>query len=138
MSARAAAAGRRLCCGTWLGILAWGRWQMAIDHASRGRGPAALARTAGVFLRRLALAVGGGVFYASLLARAPQLIYAVPLVWLYGAWQMSESSAPPPPEGVPPRGDVLAGETGEVDRVEPIAEGVGFIVHPVREEVNDR
>ncbi|WP_172384785.1 hypothetical protein [Streptomyces sp. MNP-20] len=138
MSARAAAAGRRLCRGTWLGIEAWGRWQTAADHAPRERTLGAIVRAVGVAVRRLALAVGAAVFYGLLLMRAPYLIYAVPAVWLYGAWQMSDTSAPPPPEGVPSRGDVLAGETGEVERVDPIAEGVAFIVHPVREEVNDQ
>lgn len=138
MKARTAAASRRLCRGTWLGITAWGRWQTAADARAAGRGPAALARTAGVLARRLALAVLAATFYGLLLIRAPHLIYAVPVVWLYGSWQMSDSSATPPPEGATPRGDVLADETGEVERVEPIAEGVGCIIHPVREEVNDQ
>ncbi|MFH9072691.1 hypothetical protein [Streptomyces alboflavus] len=134
MKARAAAAGRRLCRGTWLGITAWGRWQTATDARAAGRGPAALAHAAGVLLRRLVLAVLAATFYGLLLLRAPHLIYAVPVVWLYGAWHMSDSSATPPPRGVAPLGDVIADETGDVERVDLIAEGVGCIIHPVRVE----
>lgn len=66
---------------------------------------------------------------------------AVLTLWLAGvlalwrsARRMSDSSATPPPRGAAPSADVFAGETGEIARVVPIAEGVGFILHPVRDE----
>lgn len=58
-------------------------------------------------------------------------------LWRSARRRVSVSSATPPPRGVAPSGDVLAGETGEVARVVPISEGVAFILHPVREEVTD-
>jgi hypothetical protein len=59
-------------------------------------------------------------------------------LWRAANRRMSDSSATPPPRGVAPSGDVYAGERCEIARVVPIAEGVGFILHPVREEVNDQ
>jgi hypothetical protein len=55
-------------------------------------------------------------------------------LWRAARRRMSDSPATPPPRGVAPSGDVYAGERCEVARVVPIAEGVGFILHPVREE----
>jgi hypothetical protein len=49
---------------------------------------------------------------------------------------VSDSSATPPPLPEPPSGDVFAGETDEIDRVERGPEGVICIVHPKRVEVS--
>lgn len=56
-------------------------------------------------------------------------------VWWSARRRTPGLSAPPPPRGVPPSGDVFAGETTRIARVVPIAGGVGCILHPVREEV---
>lgn len=92
MTARAAVVGRRLALGTWLQLEAWGRWLGAGSHVDR----AGILRL-GVLLRRVAVSVAAAAFYGALLQRAPGAIYAVPVVWAVGAWQMSDSSAPPPP-----------------------------------------
>jgi hypothetical protein len=78
----------------------------------------------------------GLAFAGQLLERAPHMIAAVPVVWAVAAWRVSDSSATPPLSAAERGGDVLAGETGEVDRVERTPEGVMCIIHPVREEVN--
>lgn len=57
------------------------------------------------------------------------------LLWRAARRRMSDSSATPPPRGVRPGSDVYTVERPEVARVVPIAEGVGCILHPVREEV---
>lgn len=129
MSPRAADAGRRMCYGTWMLLEAWGHWLSAASHADRP----GLVRL-GVTGRRLAGSLFAVVFYGSILQRAPYLIYAVPVAWAWAAWQMSELRATPPPETVPPSGDVLAGETDEIARVVRGPEGVTCTIHPVREE----
>ena len=58
-------------------------------------------------------------------------------VWRSARHRMSDSSATPPPRGVAPSGDVLAGETDEIARVVRDPSGVMCIIHPVREEVTD-
>lgn len=132
MKARAAATGRRVCRGTWLTLEAWGHWLSGASHQER----AGTVRL-GVIVARSAGSLFAVIFYGSVLQRAPQLIYAVPVAWAYAAWQMPDSSATPPPSGAAPSGDVYAGERCEIARVVPIAEGVGCILHPVREEVTD-
>ncbi|MEU3293002.1 hypothetical protein ABZ722_11640 [Streptomyces longwoodensis] len=91
MKAEAADAGRRLCLGTWRQLEAWGRWLSGETHADR----AGLVRL-GVILGRFAGSVLAALFYALLLQRMPGGIYALPVVWAIGAWQMSESSTTPP------------------------------------------
>ncbi|MEW2635956.1 hypothetical protein AB0903_31040 [Streptomyces sp. NPDC048389] len=113
----------RLCLGT--GLL-FHRLEGALD-ASSGWG----------LLGRIGGGVAGALLLDGVVSRQPALVYAVPLVWLFAAWRVSDSSATPPPEAVPPAGDVLAVERMEVARVVPIAEGVGCILHPVREEVTE-
>ncbi|MFI8104719.1 hypothetical protein [Streptomyces sp. NPDC086023] len=80
------------------------------------------------------------VILAAVFAVSPEA--GVLAVWAVGAgavvWavrrRVSDSSATPPPEGVAPSGDVFAGETGEVDRVEKRVGGV-TIVYPKREVI---
>lgn len=91
--------------------------------------------TAGSLLVRLAVPVGGLAFAGRVLERAPHLIFAVPAVWLWAAWSMSDSSATPPPLPGSPSGDVYAGEVLRVDRVVRGPEGVMCTIHVVREEV---
>ncbi|KOU48994.1 hypothetical protein ADK55_19195 [Streptomyces sp. WM4235] len=91
--------------------------------------------TLGGLALRIAVPLGGGVFYGLLLGRAPQFIYAVPPAWLAAVWWLSDSSATPPPLPPAPSGDVFADDTVVVDRVERGPEGVVFIIHPVRQEV---
>ncbi|MEU0370625.1 hypothetical protein ABZ070_10230 [Streptomyces sp. NPDC006283] len=117
---RAARAGHRLAAGT--GRLLYGLGDVLDSPTGWG----ALGRIVGVG--------GGALFVGALIVRAPVLVYAVPLVWVAAAWRLSDSSATPPPRGAGLSGDVLAVERAEVARVVPIAEGVGCILHPVREE----
>jgi hypothetical protein len=85
------------------------------------------------------VALGGGAF-AGVFAASPEA--GVLAVWVVGAvalWRaarrrVSDSSATPPPRGVPPSGDVFAGETGQIARVVHSPEGVMCTLHPVREE----
>jgi hypothetical protein len=89
-------------------------------------------------LGRIGGGVGGVWLLDGVVSRQPALVYGLPVVWLFAAWRVSDSSATPPPRGVAPGGDVLAVERLEVARVVPIAGGVGCILHPVREEVTER
>jgi hypothetical protein len=95
--------------------------------------------TGGCVLFALAGVVTAALFAASEAAGILAL-WAVGALALWRATdrRVSDSSATPPPRGVAPTGDVYAGERCEIARVVPIAEGVGFILHPVREEVNDQ
>jgi len=93
--------------------------------------------------------VQGGCVAAVLVIVAFAVVFAVSdtvgilLIWGAGVvllWravdkQVPDSSAPPPPVEAAPLGDVYAGETGDVDRVERGPEGVMFTVHPRRIEV---
>lgn len=119
---RTAHAGRRLALGT--GLLLHGAGDLL---SPGGFGP---------LIVRSGVAVGGCWFCGSLFQRAPGAVFVVPLVWLFAAWQVSDSSATPPPLSTTPSGDVYAGETDEVDRVEWGPEGVVCIIHPKRIEVS--
>lgn len=64
-------------------------------------------------------------------------------VWLFGAVILYRSArrgprsvTPPPPRGVTPSGDVYAGETGRVDRVESPGSGALTIIYPERQGVS--
>lgn len=116
-------AARRLALGT--GLLLHG---LGDALAPGGWGP---------LLVRCGGAVVALAFVARLFVRAPQLIYAVPVVWLVAAWHMSDSSATPPLSDSESGGDVFADQTYEVERVERGPEGVLCTIHPVRGEVND-
>lgn len=124
MKARIVAVWGRLCLGT--GLL-FHRLEDALD-ASSGWG----------LLGRIGGAVGGVLLLDGVVSRQPALVYAVPVVWLFAAWRVSDSSAPPPPEVAAPLGDVYADETDRVDRVKR-GPGEGMsIIYPVREEVTER
>lgn len=102
MKARAATVGRRLALGTWLQLEAWARWQFGADYAPGESGLAVSVRRLGVILRRVAGSVFVVVFYGWIVQRAYGAVYLVPVVWVIGAWQMSDTSATPPPrEGRP-------------------------------------
>ncbi|GHF74029.1 hypothetical protein [Streptomyces thermodiastaticus] len=60
---------------------------------------------------------------------------AAALWWSARRWKGTDQPLPSP-TAPPSRGDVYAGETGEVARVVHSPEGVMCIVHPVREEVS--
>lgn len=85
--------------------------------------------------------LGGGAL-AAVFAVSPDA--GVLTVWGLGGavlwWAVrrpvSDSSATPPPLPETPSGDVFAGETDEIDRVERGPEGVICIVHPKRVEVS--
>lgn len=130
MKARAAEAGQRLCRGTWFGLEAYGRWLGGDSHADRS-GTVRL----GVILRRLGASLFAVVFYGSILQRAPQLIYAVPPAWLWAAWQVSDSSATPPPRGAAPDSDVDAAHRRAKARGVYDPNGVMCTYHPPRVEV---
>jgi hypothetical protein len=121
---RTAAAWRRLTLGT--GLLLHG----ADTRLSPGGCWALLVRSAAL--------LASCWFLGALLQRAPGFVFAVPVVWLFAAWSVSDSSATPPPLSATPSGDVYAGDTDEVDRVEWSPEGVRCTIHPVRREVSDR
>lgn len=96
MKGRAAVVGRRLCLGTWLALEAWARWLSgAATIEDHGFGD--FLRWCGVVLRRVAGSVFVVVFYGSIVQRAYGAVYLLPLVWAIGAWQMSDTSATPPP-----------------------------------------
>jgi hypothetical protein len=94
----------------------------------------------------------GGCVAAVLVAAAFAVVFAVSAeagvlaVWAAGGaavwWsvrrRVSDSSATPPPERGTPSGDVFAGETGEIARVERDRAEVICILHPVREEVTEQ
>nr|WP_216377821.1 hypothetical protein [Streptomyces asoensis] len=106
MKGRAATAGRRLSLGTWLQLEAWGRWLSGKSHADRS----GLVRLA-VSLRRAVACALTAVFYGQLLERVPGGIYVLPLAWVIGAWQMSDTSATPPPQQERPSCRKCAGRT---------------------------
>lgn len=62
------------------------------------------------------------------------VITATAALWRSARRRVSDMPATPPPRADAPCGDVFADETGEIARVVPIAEGVGFILHPVRDD----
>ncbi|MFE6079989.1 hypothetical protein [Streptomyces virginiae] len=121
-----AVAGRRLAHGNGLLLESPARW-FGVP-------------TAGALLVRLAVPLAGLAFAGRVLERAPHLIFATPVVWLWAAWSMSDSSATPPPLPESTLGDVYAVESTEAERVEWSPEGVICIVHPKRIPVppNDR
>ncbi|KUN34817.1 hypothetical protein AQJ30_27490 [Streptomyces longwoodensis] len=122
MKAEAAAAGRRLCRGTWRQLEAWGRWLSGETHADR----AGLVRL-GVILARFAGSVLAALFYALLLQRVPGGIYALPVVWAIGAWQMSDTSATPPPPSARPSCRECAGH--ELVNVTPLEGQKGMLIY---------
>lgn len=122
-------AGRRMCRGTWLALDGWGRWLGGSSHADR----AGTVRL-GVILRRLVGFLFAVVFYGSILQRAPVLIYALPVAWLIGAWQMSDTSATPPPRVVAPESDEDAGRRSKRARGATDPNGVMCIIHPTAEQ----
>jgi hypothetical protein len=106
-----------------------GQKKAPAEEPSRVGGACVLVVLAGVVI---------GVAFAVDEAAGVLLVVVSGGVALYrSARRMSDSSATPPPRGVTPSGNVSARETGEIARVVPISEGVAFILHPVREEVND-
>ncbi|MGW0774561.1 hypothetical protein ACWD01_13120 [Streptomyces sp. NPDC002835] len=119
-----AAAGRRVALGTGLLLHGAGGW-----ISPGGCGP---------LLVRSALLLGTSWFAGTLAHRAPAVLFAVPVLWLYAAWVMSDSSATPPPLRGGANRDVYAGERIEVARVVHSPEGVMCTLHPVREEVTER
>jgi len=127
VKARAVMVGRRLCLGTVRQLEAWPRWQFALDYAPGETGVGAAVRHLGVILRRAAGVVAALVFYGLLLQRVPGGIYAVPLVWAIGAWQMSDSSATPPPEEGRPVCRECAGH--ELVSVAPLAGQKGMLIY---------
>lgn len=108
-----AAAGHRLAYGT--GLLLHG---LGDALAPGGFGPLIL-RSGG------ALAVLA--FVGRLLQRAPQLVYAVPVVWLLAAWHMSDSSATPPPGEGRPSCSECAGH--ELVSVTPLGDRAGMLIY---------
>lgn len=109
MKARAAMVGRRLSLGTWRQLEAWARWLSGAD-AIEDHGFRDFLRWLGVVLRRIAGSVFVAVFYGSIVQRAYGAVYLLPVVWVIGAWQMSDSSATPPPEGWYPSCRKCAGQ----------------------------
>ncbi|OQD52739.1 hypothetical protein BM536_032025 [Streptomyces phaeoluteigriseus] len=117
--------------GTWHQMEAWGRWLSGASHKQES----GLVRL-GVILRRLLLSLLVVVFYGALLQRVPGGIYAVPLVWAVGAWQMSDWSAPPPPRSTAPLVDSYARESGRVREVRK-GPGEGMTIFPEIEYVDE-
>jgi hypothetical protein len=84
------------------------------------------------------VALGGGTT-AGVFAASPTVgtlaVWGVGAVVLWRTVRRKGTDLPLPSPTVPPsRGDVFAGESGEVARVVRVAEGVR-IIHPVRTEV---
>ncbi|MFF1732033.1 hypothetical protein [Streptomyces sp. NPDC058247] len=134
MRARITDAFRRVCLGTSAQLDALGHWFSGASHPGRfGR--------ALVILRRLGVLAAAFLFWGQLLARAPYFLYAVPVVWAVSAWQMSDSSATPPPRGVTPSRIVDAGHARKNARGAQDPNGVMCIYHPPsatdREGVNE-
>jgi len=123
VKARITAAARRLCLGT-------GRLLYGIEDALD-------AATGWSVVCRIAGGVAGVLFVDGLIMRSPPLVYALPVVWLFAAWRLSDSSATPPLSDSESGGDVFADQTYEVERIERGPEGVMCTIHPVRGEVND-
>lgn len=125
--------GRRLALGTWRQLETWARWLGGADaigeHTFRD-----FLRWVGVVLRRAAASVLAALFYALLLQRVPGGIYALPVVWAIGAWQMSDTSATPPPRGVAPESEEDARRRLAKARGVQDPNGVMCILHPPREE----
>jgi hypothetical protein len=121
--------GRRLSLGTWLALEAWARWLSGKTHADRS----GLVRLV-VMLRRVAASVFAAVFYGSIVQRAYGAVYLLPLVWAVGAWQMSDTSATPPPRGATPESDEDARRRRAKARGALDPNGVMCILHPPAEE----
>lgn len=133
MIARIRQAGKRLALGTGLLL-----HDLDDALAPGGWGPL-LVRCGGTLL--------GLAFLGRLLARAPHLAYAIPLVWVLAAWRVSDSSATPPPGGCcPSRGKkaghrdgcatTLVHREGMLIYLTPDATQHGRTLVEVREEVN--
>lgn len=119
--------GRRLSLGTWRQLEAWARWLGGADYAPGESGVAVSVRHLGVILRRIAGSLFVVVFYGSIVQRAYGLIYLVPVVWAIGAWQMSDTSATPPPGGGAPSCAKCAGH--EPVRVTPSEAQKGMLIY---------
>lgn len=78
----------------------------------------------------------GTVFAVSEAAGVLGMWLAAVVILYRSARRGPRSVTPPPPVAVPPSGDVYAGETGDIDRVERGPEGVTCIIHPKRVEVS--
>ena len=113
----------RLCLGTGLLLHGAGDWLAPADSGAKF-----LARTGGT--------AAGVLFAGLLLERAPHLVFGVPVVWVVTAWQVSDSSATPPPPSMTPLGDVYADGDERLSHVEWSPEGVRCTLHVVRDGVN--
>jgi hypothetical protein len=89
-------------------------------------------------LGRIGGGVGGVWLLDGVVSRQPALVYGLPVVWLFAAWRVSDSSATPPPRGVAPRSAVDADQARKAARVATDPNGVMCILHPVGEEVTER
>lgn len=139
MKAHAVATGRRLCRGTGNAFEWLGYWLGAADHAPEQHTLRTDLAWLGVVLRRLLVFTMAALFYGGLVVlRAPQLIYAAPLVWAVMAWQMSDWSATPPPRGVAPESDEAARRRLRKARGVMDPNGVMCIYHATAEEVTKR
>lgn len=127
--------GRRLSLGTWRQLEAWARWLSGADaveeHSFRD-----FLRWVGVVLRRVAGSIFVAVFYGSIVQRAYGAVYLLPVVWAIGAWQMSDTSATPPPRGDGPESDEDARRRRAKARGVMDPNGVMCITHVPGEEVN--
>lgn len=84
-----------------------------------------------------AAATIGGTFAASPTVGVLLVwVCAMALLWRTARRRVSDSSATPPPLSPDASGDVYAGDTTRIARVERSPEGVMCILHPEREEVN--
>lgn len=114
--ARVRLVGQRLALGT--GLLLHG---LGDRLAPRGWG-ALLVRCGGALL--------GLAFAGRLLARAPHLVYAVPLVWALAVWHVSDSSATPPPGDGAPRDGKGAGHGDGQETTLVRREGMSIYLTP--------
>lgn len=126
MTGRAAMVGRRLSLGTSRQLETWTRWLSGAGTVE-GHGFSDFLRWAGIVLRRAAGSVFVAVFYGSIVQRAYGLIYLVPVVWAIGAWQMSDSSATPPPGEDRPSCSECAGH--ELVSVTPSETQKGMLIY---------